>query len=287
MNQDNDHRFSKINFAQTLKYWRNFHGMSQLELVEALSLSHRAFQGINQPMLSKWEHGNGQPSLMRRIGVATYFSQPYQFQPDEQRIIQGVDKYDDFFIGHDPIYSYHIDAFKHYRWEELPSDYREQITRAHDTYRHLSLSTLIDCLAVNDIRVVMVMHNQSIIGHAIFGTTALGQECLLNYLAIDKPRYHEVHNYICQLYKGKTLLVATYLPLAKTMLSDIYIPVKYHHGDITVFECNVDTLNSNPFFEQLFADGRTVSLLSHHQKVQREKRVASEFNTETRTSCLA
>ncbi|MCL9777489.1 helix-turn-helix domain-containing protein [Vibrio methylphosphonaticus] len=280
MNQGNDHQFNKINFAEALKYWRNFHGMSQLELVEALSLSHNSFQGINQPMLSKWEHGNGQPSLMRRIGVAIYFSQPYQFQPDEQRIIQSVDKYDDVFVGHDPIYSYPIDAFKHYKWEELPEDYRQQITLAHDTYRDVTLSTLISRLGVEDIRVVMVMHNQSIFGHAIFGTNEFGQECLLNYLAIDKPCYHEVHNYICQLYKGKTLLVATYSPLATTMLSDIYIPVKYHHGGVTVFECNVDTLNSNPFFKQLFSDGRIVSLLSRHQTIQREKRVANEFNAE-------
>ncbi|MFA0438394.1 hypothetical protein BCU70_19910 [Vibrio sp. 10N.286.49.C2] len=272
MRQDTGEQFNKHNFAQALKYWRNYHGMSQLELVEALSLSHRAFQGINQPMLSKWEHGNGQPSLMRRIGVAALFSQNYQYQADEQRIIQGVDKYDDFFTGHDSIYPYRIDAFKHYRWEELPSDYQEQITQAHNLYRHLALPALIECLRIDEISVALAMHNQTIVGHAILGKNKSGQECLLSYLAIDKPSYQEVHQYICQLFKGKTILVSAYLPLAKTMLEDIYVPIKYHHGDITVYECNLDTLNSNPFFEQLFADARTVSLLSHHQKVQRDKR---------------
>ena len=152
--------------------------MSQLELVEALSLSHRAFQGINQPMLSKWEHGNGQPSLMRRIGVAAFFSQHYQYQADEQRIIQGVDKYDDFFTGHDSIYPYRIDVFKHYRWEELPSDYQEQISQAHNQYRHLTLPSLIECMQIDEISVVMSMHNQTIVGHAILGKNKSGQECL-------------------------------------------------------------------------------------------------------------
>ncbi|AYV21256.1 MULTISPECIES: helix-turn-helix transcriptional regulator [Vibrio] len=272
--------FSRDNFAQALKYWRNFNGMSQLELVEALSLSHRAFQGINQPMLSKWEHGNGQPSLMRRIGVATFFQQSYHYSEDERRIIQGVEKYDDFFRGFDTLYPYTIDTYESYRWDNLPEIYREQIVYAQEHYRFITFQELIDVMSIQEINVVLAKHRDAVVGHIVHGKDINGQNCLLSYVALNKDLHRLVHNYACELFEGKTLLITAIKPYAKTLISDIYIPEKYQSGHITVYECQVDTLAANPFFDQIHDEGRILTLLSHHQKIQRNRRSAPTHKTD-------
>ncbi|WP_112478825.1 hypothetical protein [Vibrio variabilis] len=55
-------------------------------------------------------------------------------------------------------------------------------------------------------------------------------------------------------------------------MSDIYIPEKYQVGELSIFECDLTALDANPFFEQIHDEGRVLSLLSHHQKVQRDRR---------------
>lgn len=264
--------FSRDHFAHALKYWRNFNGMSQLELVEALSLSHRAFLGINQPMLSKWEHGNGQPSLMRRVGVATFFQQPYQYTEDEKRIIQGVEKYDDFFRGFDTLYPYTIDCFETYTWDSLPPAYREQVMYAQQHYRYGNFSKLIEVLSVREIHVVVAKHKQAVVGHIVYGKNHEGIDCLVSYIALDKSLYRQVHLHACELFEGKKLLFTAIKPYAKTLVSDIFIPEKYQIGEISVYECQLDRLTANPFFDQIHEDGRVLTLLSHHQKVQRHRR---------------
>ncbi|MGR5094903.1 helix-turn-helix domain-containing protein [Vibrio maritimus] len=273
--------FSRDNFAQALKHWRSFNGMSQLDLVEALSLSHRAFQGVNQPMLSKWEHGNGQPSLMRRVGVAAFFQQPYQYSDEELRLIQSVEKYDQLFVGFDTLYPCTIDQYVTYTWDKLPELYREQILYAQEHYRYISFDDLISVMSVSEIHVVVALHKNAMVGHVVYGKDQTGQDCLLSYLALDKSLYRQVHLHVCELFEGKKMLLTAIKPYAKTVITDIYIPEKYNIGELSVFECNIDTLTSNPFFEQLHDEGRVLSLLSHHQKVQRDRRLcAAEGHTE-------
>jgi transcriptional regulator with XRE-family HTH domain len=265
-------QFSRDNFATALKYWRSVNGLSQLELVEALSLSHRAFQGVNQPMLSKWEHGNGQPSLMRRAGVAAFFQLPYRYSQEERRLIQGVAKYDEFFIGNEPVYPCSIEKFVSYSWTQLPTLYREQIEYAQQHYRNISFQDLITAMSVKDVNVVVALHQQAMVGHIVYGKDANGQDCLLSYLAQDKPLHRQVHRHACQLFEGKKVFVTALKPYAKTLMSDIYIPEKYQVGELSVFECDLTALDANPFFEQIHDEGRVLSLLSHHQKVQRDRR---------------
>ncbi|GAL23565.1 hypothetical protein JCM19235_3887 [Vibrio maritimus] len=274
--------FSRDNFAQALKHWRSFNGMSQLDLVEALSLSHRAFQGVNQPMLSKWEHGNGQPSLMRRVGVAAFFQQPYQYSEEELRLIQSVEKYDQFFVGFDTLYPCTIDRYVTYSWDKLPEVYREQILYAQENYRNISFDDLINVMSVSEIHVVVALHNNAMVGHIVHGKDGSGQDCLLSYLALDKVLYRQVHRYASEMFEDKKVLITAIKPYAKTVISDIYIPEKYRIGDLSVYECNINTLNANPFFERIHDEGRILSLLSHHQKVQRDRRLnAAEVHSET------
>lgn len=264
--------FSRDSFATALKYWRSVHGLSQLELVEALSLSHRAFQGINQPMLSKWEHSNGQPSLMRRAGVAAFFQLPYCYTQEELRLIQGVEKYDELFIGYDPVYPCSIDSFTRYSWDQLPALYRQQIEHAQQHYRNISFEDLVSAMSVKELHVEIALHQQAMVGHIVYGKDANDQDCLLSYLAQDKPLHRQVHRHACQLFEGKKVLVTAIKPYAKTLMSDIYIPEKYQVGELTVYECDLTALYANPFFEQIHDEGRILSLLSHHQKVQRDRR---------------
>ncbi|WP_353497603.1 helix-turn-helix domain-containing protein [Vibrio sp. CB1-14] len=264
--------FSRDSFATALKYWRSINGLSQLELVEALSLSHRAFQGVNQPMLSKWEHGNGQPSLMRRAGVAAFFQLPYRYNEEELRLIQGVKKYDELFIGNNPVYPCTIEEFASYSWNQLPALFRDQIEYAQQHYRNISFDDLISAMSIKELHVVVALHHQAMVGHIVYGKDDNGQDCLLSYLAKDKLLHRKVHRHVCQLFDGKKILLAAVKPYAKTLLSDIYIPEKYQIGELSVFECDLTALHANPFFEQLHDEGRVLSLLSHHQKVQRERR---------------
>lgn len=265
-------QFSRDTFATALKYWRSINGFSQLELVEALSLSHRAFQGVNQPMLSKWEHGNGQPSLMRRAGVAAFFQMPYSYSKEELRLIQAVEKYDELFIGYDPVYPCSIDEFVSYSWAELPSTYRDQIEYAQQHYRNISFEDLIAAMSVKELHVVVALHKQAMVGHIVYGKDASDQDCLLSYVAQDKPLHRQIHRHACQLFDSKKVLVAAVKPYAKTVMSDIYIPEKYQVGNLSIFECDLTALYANPFFEQIHDEGRVLSLLSHHQKVQRDRR---------------
>lgn len=265
-------QFSRDTFATALKYWRSINGFSQLELVEALSLSHRAFQGVNQPMLSKWEHGNGQPSLMRRAGVAAFFQMPYSYSKEELRLIQAVEKYDELFIGYDPVYPCSIDEFVSYSWAELPSTYRDQIEYAQQHYRNISFEDLIAAMSVKELHVVVALHKQAMVGHIVYGKDASDQDCLLSYVAQDKPLHRQIHRHACQLFDSKKVLVTAVKPYAKTVMSDIYIPEKYQVGNLSIFECDLTALYANPFFEQIHDEGRVLSLLSHHQKVQRDRR---------------
>lgn len=280
-------QFSRDNFAQALKHWRSFNGMSQLDLVEALSLSHRAFQGVNQPMLSKWEHGNGQPSLMRRVGVAAFFQQSYQYAEEELRLIQSVEKYDQFFVGFDTLYPCSIDQYITYSWDQLPEPYREQVVYAQENYRNISFDDLIDVMSVTEIHVIVAMHKNAMVGHIVYGKDGSGQDCLLSYVALYKSLYRHVHRYACSLFEGKKVLVTAIKPFAKTYISDIYIPEKYSIGELSVYECNIDTLSANPFFEQIHDEGRVLSLLSHHQKVQRERRLSAAEESTATNAALA
>ncbi|GAL24155.1 hypothetical protein JCM19239_3858 [Vibrio variabilis] len=77
------------------------------------------------------------------------------------------------------------------------------------------------------------------------------------------------------------MLTTAIKPYAKTVISDIYIPEKYSIGELSVYECNINALTANPFFERIHDEGRILSLLSHHQKVQRDRRLnAAEVHSE-------
>ncbi|WP_051117385.1 helix-turn-helix domain-containing protein, partial [Vibrio campbellii] len=52
---------------------------SQDALAELLSSAHRVFSSLNQATLSQWERQKIEPTLLRRLGIAHFFQQPYHY----------------------------------------------------------------------------------------------------------------------------------------------------------------------------------------------------------------
>ncbi len=272
----NNVTFSKDHFASALKYWRHMHSLSQLELVEKLSVSHHAFLGVNQPMLSKWEHGNGLPSLMRRVGVATFFEQPYDYDDSELKIVKSAEKYDTFFNGIEPVYPYEVERIEKYPWSGLSASLKEQILYAHHAYRQVELRELVLFLDIQDINVVVAFHKNAIVGHIAYGIDNNGTLCLLSNMGLTKDIYLQMHQRTCRLFQGKKVIFNAKLPYFKSVMNDFYIEEKSQFKGISVYECHMDQLSQNPFFSHVFSDASDFLHLCYYQKALKNKRASSE-----------
>lgn len=273
---NNNVTFSKCHFASALKHWRHLHSLSQLELVEKLSSSHHAFLGVNQPMLSKWEHGNGLPSLMRRVGVATFFEQPYDYDEGEKKTVKAAAKYNTFFNGIEPVYPYEVERIEKYPWSGLTASLKEQILYAHHAYRQVELKELVLFLGIQDINVVVAFHKNAIMGHIAYGMDSHGTLCLLSNMGLTKDIYLQMHQRACRLFQGKKVIFNAKLPYFKSLMNDFYIEEKSQYKGISVYECHMDLLMLNPFFHCVFSDTSDFLSLCHYQKALKSKRTSYE-----------
>ena len=81
-------QFERAHFADALKHFRKKSKYSQDALAELLSSAHRVFSSLNQATLSQWERGRIEPTLLRRLGIAHFFQQPYHYDEQELKSVK-------------------------------------------------------------------------------------------------------------------------------------------------------------------------------------------------------
>ena len=111
---------NKENFSERLKELREERQLSQEELADVLSNSHRAFSGVNQVMISQWERGKTTPSFVRRVGLASFFQVEYDFSVEEMSQVKSATKLMNRPFNSDVAYDYEITQVDTYNFSSLP-----------------------------------------------------------------------------------------------------------------------------------------------------------------------
>ncbi len=160
--------FSRQTFSEAMRYFRKQNRLSQTELTNQLSSSHMLYQNVSQSMISHWERGNVEPSLLRRIGIADFFAQDYVYESAETALISKALKSKDNLLSQQCLYDFSVDQQIIGQWDLLENKCQQLILKAHAKIFSLPLESVLQQMQIRSPQVLRLLYKGAIIGHAVF-----------------------------------------------------------------------------------------------------------------------
>lgn len=243
---------NKIRFHKHLKSLRQDHSLSQEQLASCLSSSHRAFFGVNQAMISQWEGGKRKPSLVRRLGIASFFQTPYEFSLEELKHVKPVEKQINSIYNTSYIYNYEVTSIESSNLNDTPVERLALIQSLHVQTSVYDMQFLIDKFSIdrNDIVVVCFISENLLIGHFIYDRK---RNIFLSWGAISNAIKVIVFDYICKKMNSKTCIIPIVDPIMGQFLYDLYHNPCCNDSNITYFKVHLEQLIKNPFIQSMIA----------------------------------
>ncbi|MFM2586750.1 helix-turn-helix domain-containing protein [Vibrio sp. TBV020] len=241
---------NKEKFAQELKRLREQSEMSQEELADILSCSHRAFKGTNQVMLSQWERGKTVPSFVRRLGIANYFKVDYDFSVEEMTQVKAATKLMDHPINSDLAYDYEITEVKRFDLSELPEKKLKSIDKLHaklygkgflDALKFLNVDT-------SKVEVLCFMSEGLMIGHTIYERETY---LLLSIGALSVTLRREIFDYLSNLLGDIQCTFPVMDPAMGQFLYDLYLEPCCNQAGLMFFRSSIREVVENPFSQTI------------------------------------
>ncbi|WP_139684047.1 helix-turn-helix domain-containing protein [Vibrio tasmaniensis] len=266
---------NRENFPEELKRLREEKTLSQEDLATLLANSHRVFGGINQVTLSKWERNETTTSLIRRLGIANYFSQHYEFDDKEAETISPSVKLSDIPVNQDIAYRYTIDTVESYTMKTVPNDVLEDILSIHSKLYSLDFLSFYqaDHLSVDNIVILSFYCKGLMMGHIVYDDK---NDMLLSVGSISLSVRKQVLRYLTESMAKKSLTIPAHDPAMAQFLYDLYLkPTKAMFG-LFLFKVDSLVLINNPFYQNLTEESSPVFKYLRYYSL-RKKRKSIEF----------
>ncbi|WP_153914339.1 helix-turn-helix transcriptional regulator [Shewanella sp. TC10] len=264
-NQFTETEFNKESFSTVLRQYRKSYRLSQQTLADDLANNHSLFKNINQSMVSLWEKGTILPSLNRRVGLANFFNQCYQYDEHELKVIRKARK-NRTHDGQMPnIYNYSINQIKEFWFDEMTEDDKESIYQAHKVQSGYDFNETLKHIECKRLKVVCFYYNNSIIGHLAFCVAQNGYLKLASVVAIDKTIRMNIFKFIQTLSSNLVLILPSFINYYSHLFNDIYLEQVPTSGPITLHSATSESLFNNPFIKHVLNGNDDLVLLRYEQ----------------------
>ncbi|NRB68954.1 MAG: helix-turn-helix transcriptional regulator [Vibrio sp.] len=242
---------NRDSFAKELRTLREKHDFSQEELAYILSSSHRAFQGVNQVMISQWEHGKRTPSFVRRLGIASFFQQNYEFAIEEIRSVKSSSKDMNLPTNSDLAYDYSVTSVETVLLEDLNQDTLDKIRLFHNKLYAVSFDNALKGLQgeQENITVIKFLSQGLMIGHLIY---ELKNNTLLSMGAVNVKTRRQILYHFAQLLGKDDCRVPVNDPAMGQLLYDMYLQPCCTKLGMNLFTFNLNEVIKNPFIKALY-----------------------------------
>ncbi|NRB68958.1 MAG: helix-turn-helix transcriptional regulator [Vibrio sp.] len=260
---------NKIRFYKHLKSLRQKHSLSQEQLALSLSSSHRSFSGVNQAMISQWEAGKRKPSLVRRLGIASFFQTSYEFSLEELKHAKPVENQINRIYNSSYIYNYQITSIESSNLNDTPLERLSLIESLHIKTSVYDMQFLIDKFSIdrNDIMVICFLSENLLIGHFIYDKK---KNIFISWGAISNTIKVIVFDYICNKMFSKICIIPIVDPIMGQFLYDLYYSPCCNDLNIKYFKLHLEGLIKNPFVQSIISTNdmyfKYISYYSLHQK---------------------
>ncbi|MCG9630440.1 MULTISPECIES: helix-turn-helix transcriptional regulator [unclassified Vibrio] len=240
----------KSNFAQELKCLREEKALSQEELADILSTSHRAFSGINQVMVSQWERGKTLPSFVRRLGIASFFQREYEFSVDEMVHVKGASKLMDTRFNIDIGYDYHITSVESTDVSALSDERLSSIKNMHQKLYGQDFIKVSSQLGIElaNMKALCFLYNGVIIGHVIYDGAS---KMLCSLAAVSVTIRRKIFDDLANRFKGTEFRFPTIDPAMCQFLYDLYFEPYTTKMGMVFFKAEITKVVSNPFSQTI------------------------------------
>lgn len=240
--------FSRQTFSEAMRYFRKQCKLSQTELTDQLSTSHKLYQNVSQSMISHWERGNVEPSLLRRIGIASFFSKDYVYEKSETAIISKALKNKDNLLAQQCLYNFTVDKQVVTHWDMLDDTSKQLISQGHSKIFSLPLEHVLNKMNIQRPQVLRLLHGGAIIGHAIFSIEN-GVFSLASYGALAEDVRIRLTKTLLELCIGCELHVVVHASSLECFLRDIYLEKTEQNGNVSFYRGHSTQLLNNPLSE--------------------------------------
>ncbi len=241
---------NKENFSDKLKLLREQLGASQEELADVLAKSHRAFKGVNQVMLSQWERGKTQPSFVRRLGIASFFQQDYDFSIEEMVQVKAATKLMDKPFNFDIAYDYKIGAVETYKLADIPDERLHLIRSMHSKLYGRDFIETAKRLGVpsSDMLVMCFLCENLMIGHVVYET---GGNMLFSVGAMSAPIRRQIFDHLAADMPETEFSFPTIDPAMSQFLYDLYFEPCCNKLGLTFYRASIKKVVENPFSQMI------------------------------------
>ncbi|NOH62502.1 helix-turn-helix transcriptional regulator [Vibrio sp. RE88] len=241
---------NKENFSERLKQLREERQLSQEELADLLSNSHRAFSGVNQVMISQWERGKTTPSFVRRVGLASFFQVEYDFSVDEMTQVKAAIKLMNRPFNSDVAYDYEVTHVDTYSFSSLPTKELGLIRSLHTKlYGYDFLATTQQLGFSQDNIVVICFRSEGLlVGHFAYDKTS---NMFLSLGASSIVIRRQIFDYLSRNLEDTYVSFPTIDPAMSQFLYDLYFePCCHQHGFI-FYRADIRKVIENPFSQTI------------------------------------
>tara|TARA_B100001059_G_scaffold114514_1_gene114790 strand:- start:4014 stop:4844 length:831 start_codon:yes stop_codon:yes gene_type:complete len=264
---------TRDDFSNELKRLREEQGLSQEELATLLAHSHRAFEGVNQVMISKWERGETKTSLLRRLGIANYFAQVYEFDAKEVDVISPSVKLGEIPVNQDISYSYAIDNVVSYTVKSIPNELWTDILSLHSKLYSLDFLKFYnaDHLSVDNLVILSFYSKGLIVGHIVYDDQT---DMLLSVGSISLSIRKQILQYIADDIKKPSFVIPVHDPAMAQFLYDLYLTPKRSMFGLFLFRVDPLPLVNNPFYQNMSADrDQSFKYFSYYSQKMKKKSI--------------
>lgn len=264
---------NRINFPDELKNLRKKQDLSQEDLATLLANSHRVFEGVNQVMISKWESGETKTSLLRRLGIANYFSQHYEFDAKETEVISPSVKLSDISVNQDIAYNYSIDNVEFYTINSIPSEQWSDILSIHSKLYSLDFLTFYqaDHLSVDNLIILTFYSKGLMVGHIVYDDKT---DMLLSVGSISLSIRKQVLTYMTERMTKPSFVIPAHDPAMSQFLYDLYLEPKRSMFRLFLFTVEPQQIATNPFYQNMLANSnQSFKYLRYYSQKMKKKSI--------------
>ena len=264
-------KFDRLHFANALKHYRKKSNYSQDGLAELLSSAHRVFSSLNQATLSQWERGKIEPTLLRRLGVAHFFQQPYHYDEQELKSVKKALQHPVNFQNLNTVYDYEITHRSHVAFDKLDEDDKQLIFDSHFRQNGNAVTDTFDALCLTQPKVFCFYYKNMLVGHVLYELKQ-GAIYLISVVFLTKTIRTALLNHIAEISRG----LMVYFPIRdrslKQFMSDCFLEKCCYSRSVTFYAGTSEQIFDNPMILSVM-EGYQDFRLVRYEQVQKKQKV--------------
>lgn len=262
-------QFERAHFADALKHFRKKSKYSQDALAELLSSAHRVFSSLNQATLSQWERGRIEPTLLRRIGIAHFFQQPYHYDEQELKSVKKALQHPVNFQNLSTVYDYEITHRSHVAFEKLDEDDKQLICESHHRQNGSAVTDTLDALHLTQPKVFCFYYKKMLVGHILYEQKQ-NAIYLVSVVFLTKTIRMALLSHIAEISKGLTV----YFPIRDHSLNqfmeDCFLEKCCYSHSVTFYAGTSEQFFENPMILSVMQGFQDFRLVRYEQMTKKQ-----------------